>query len=55
MFLRKSNWISYPRSVWFSLAVIAIAFGVFFSLSYAEENTGDKFSLNSPVSFPVDI
>ena len=55
MFLITTMWNKYNKYVLFSAGIVLLAFAVIMSLAYAQSVTTDKFSLNSAVSFPVDI
>ena len=55
MFLITPLWNKCNNSVSFSAGVVLLGLAVIMSFAYAQSVTTDKFSLNSPVSFPVDI
>ena len=55
MFLITTIWNKCNNSLPFFAGIVVLAFAIIISLAYAQTGTTDKFSLNSPVSFPVDI
>ncbi len=55
MFLITPLWNKCNNSVSFSAGIVLVVLAVIMSLAYAQSVATDKFSLSSPVSFPVDI
>ena len=55
MFLITTIWNKCNNSLPFFAGIVVLAFAIIISLAYAQTGKTDKFSLNSPVSFPVDI